>query len=507
MGNKKSTSNLLLAAFLGGMSVMAIEMVVSRLVAPYFGTSLVVWTFMLGLIMVALSIGYYYGGRLADRRPDEQLFYKIMLFTSIHLATIPLVTIPAARWLANTSEMYINFSGFSAGKLLLLFSLALALVVNLAIPFIALGTFIPYIVKLQAYQGKQIQVGRLTAQTFALSNLGSILGTFLPTLVTIPLIGSVKSMILFASLLLLVSIRGMQAWRFLMLLPVFWASSVLVGRMKSYPGLIFDQESIYNYIQVVEKKDGMRVLRLNEGYADHSRYKKDTYLFNAVWDYFLFPGLLNQGKEFLNIGFACGTTARSYAHFFPHAAIEGVEIDPAIVRAGEKYFGVLEIPRLKTITTDGRLYLTTCKKQYDNIMIDAYKQPYIPFHLTTREFFETVQQHLSRRGIVSINVGGIEPNSEILLMIENTMKAVFKHVYRLGMRGSFQHFVWATDYDFNLHTIPLSSIQEGLAPLFYDVLSRQHEKRFDPTIAVLEDDRAPVEIYTEKMAIDFINKL
>ncbi|OJW68019.1 MAG: hypothetical protein BGO68_04945 [Candidatus Amoebophilus sp. 36-38] len=499
ISTKRIQNPLLLTAFVGGMSIMSIEMAISRLLAPYFGTSLLVWTNILGVIMIALSIGYYVGGRIADKYPSENAFYKLVLTTAIYIASIPFGIIPLTRLAFRSIEQ--AFNTYSIGLIILALGL---MVVFLALPFVALGMFTPYVVKLKSQQSNA--VGNLAGQVFTWSNIGSILGTFLPTLLTIPLIGTSRSILLFATLLMLVGILGLKKW-FLLLLPL---GTILLTtfpfRIKPEKGLVYDTESVYNYIQVLKEK-GLTILRLNEGHAEHSVYKPDSYIFNGEWDYCLLLGLLNQGKSILSIGLAGGTTVRQYTHFIPGSQADGVEIDPAIIEVGKAYFGLGDIPDLKTIAQDGRLYLTTTSKSYDNIFIDAYKQPYIPFHFTTQEFFKEVKRHLNHRGMVGINVGSTQPNSPVLLMIQNTMKSVFKYVYRVKVRGSLNYLVWATDYDFNLDTIELDANQEGLNPLIkYIQMYYQHIK-YDPHCLVLTDDIAPIELYTEKMIIDFANKL
>jgi spermidine synthase len=218
-------------------------------------------------------------------------------------------------------------------------------------------------------------------------------------------------------------------------------------------------------------------------------------------------GLLNQGKTALSIGLAGGTIAKQYTHFIPGAQVDGIEIDPAIVEVGKRYFGLDSIPGLQIITKDGRLHLATTSKCYDNILMDAYKQPYIPFHLTTKEFFQEAKRHLNDQGIVSINIGSTQPNSPVLLMIQNTMKSVFKHVYSVRVRGDLNYIVWATDYDFDINAVDIGKEQEALGPIINYIKTYAKEVKYDPNYMVLTDDIAPIELYTEKMIIDFASGL
>ncbi|MEM7055640.1 MAG: fused MFS/spermidine synthase [Bacteroidota bacterium] len=485
---KHSTNYLLLTAFAAGMSIMAIEMAASRLLAPYFGTSLFVWTNVLAIMMIALAIGYYAGGRIADQYASERLLYKIILATGAYLSLVPLLSIPITRLSLKSIDHY------AVGATAFYFSLMVFLLV---LPFVTLGMATPYILRLMAQRVDA--VGHIAGKVFAWSNAGSIIGTFVPALLTIPLMGTYKSIILFAGLLMILSIIGLSKW-ILWVIPALSLLSIsFLGKIKPTKGLIYDTESAYNYIQVVEEQ-GLRMLRLNEGHAEHSLYQKDKYLFDAVWDYYAFLPLLNHTKDALFIGLAAGTAARQYAHFFPSIKIDGVEIDPAIVEVGKQYFDLKE-DNLNIIIKDGRVHLATTQKTYDTILIDAYKQPYIPFHLTTKEFFTEVKNHLNERGVVGINVGSTRHDSAILLAIQHTMKSIFKHVYVVEAKSSLNYLVWATNYELDVTDVETS--HQVLNPLVNYIKRNYKEVLYDPTIPVFTDNVAPLEMYTEKMILDF----
>jgi spermidine synthase len=297
-----------------------------------------------------------------------------------------------------------------------------------------------------------------------------------------------------------VSILGLGNWKLLAIPALFLLLTNFLGKIKPTSGLLFDTESVYNYIQVVEE-DGLRMLRLNEGHAEHSLYQKDRYIFNSVWDYYLLPPLLNNSQNALFIGLAAGTAARQYSHFFPNVQVDGVELDPAIVEVGKKYFDLQKVANLNVILKDGRVHLATTRKKYDNILIDAYKQPYIPFHLTTQEFFTEVKNHLNPQGIVTINVGSTKGDSEILLMIQNTMKHVFKHVYVVEVQYSLNYLVWATDEDLDMSQV--DPIHDELKPMVNYIKRKFEEVQTNPKYPILTDDLAPLELYTEKMILDF----
>jgi spermidine synthase len=488
---KRPLNYLLLTAFIAGMSVMAIEMAISRLLAPYFGTSLFVWTNVLGLIMIALTIGYYVGGRIADRYASEGLLYKLLLVTGIYLSLVPFLAMPITRLAIWGIDNYaIGTTAFALTMIIIL----------LILPFIALGVVTPYIIRLQSQRVDAL--GNTAGKVYTWSNGGSIVGTFLPALLTIPLIGTHKTVVFFACLLMLVSILGLANWKLLAIPALSLLLTNFLGKIKPTPGLLFDTESVYNYIQVVEE-NGLRMLRLNEGHAEHSLYQKNRYIFNSVWDYYLLPPLLNNSQSTLFIGLAAGTAARQYNHFLPHMKIDGVELDPAIVEVGKKYFELQKVRNLNIILKDGRVHLATTRKKYDTILIDAYKQPYIPFHLTTQEFFTEVKNHLNPKGIVAINVGSTKGDAEILLMIQNTMKHVFKHVYVVEVQYSLNYLVWATDEELDMSQVEVSPSHGELNPMVNYIKRKVKEVETDPKYPILTDDLAPLELYTEKMILDF----
>lgn len=485
---KRSTSYLFFTAFIGGMSVMSIEMAVARLLAPYFGTSLFVWTNVLGVIMISLTIGYYVGGRIADRYSSAQLLYRILMLTGAYLSIIPLIVTPVTRLALKSIDNYAVATTAIAFFLM---------VILLALPFVSLGIITPYVVRLTSRQF--YAVGNVVGIVFTWSNIGSIIGTFMPALLTIPHLGTHKTILFFAYLLMIVAIVGLAQWILLLVPTLLLCTIAFLSKIKPIPGLIYDTESVYNYIQVVEE-DGLRMLRLNEGHAEHSLYQKDRYLYHSVWDYYLFPPLLNHTQDVLFIGLAAGTAARQYLHFFPYVNIDGVEIDPAIVKVGKQYFD-LPADKLNIIIKDGRVHLATTRKTYDTILIDAYKQPYIPFHLTTQEFFRTVKTRLNSKGVVSINVGSTKDDSELLLMIQNTMKSVFRHVYVVAVRGSFNYLVWATDDELDITAVDPE--HQALKPIVNYIKHNFREVTYDPKRMILTDDVAPLEIYTEKMIFNF----
>jgi predicted membrane-bound spermidine synthase len=491
MFNQGERRFLLITAFISGMSIMALEMSASRLLAPYFGTSLFVWTNIIGITMISLSIGYYYGGKFADKNPKRKLLFGMLVATGLFAVLIPFLA---------PHIMELSIKGIKSGSAGIFYGSLLATILLFAPPLTALGSVAPFIIRLFAADKKSS--GITAGRVFSVSTIGSIIGTFVPVLVSIPLIGTKRTLLVFGTLLVLVGLFGLgrkrQAWLAVLLL----FTALFVGGARPAEGLIYEKESVHNYIQVT-KKDGVTYLKLNEGYAYHSIYNPNSVVVNGVWDYFnVLPLLKKDAGDALIIGLAGGTIAREYRFFFPHIKIDGVEIDGDIIAAGRAYFD-MEGPNLAIYHMDGRTYLSTTDKRYDLIIVDAYKQPYIPFHLTTEEFFEEVKAHLSEGGVVAVNVASARADSKVLKMIQNTMAKVYKNVYVLNPPGTLNYIVIASDAELSFD---ITTDDPILRELSTEVIESRKTVEFDKDIMVLTDDRAPVEIYTDLMIFDYVRK-
>ena len=180
------------------------------------------------------------------------------------------------------------------------------------------------------------------------------------------------------------------------------------GAVRGGDGLVFEDESRYQFVRVTEN-DGVRRLYLNEGVAVHSVWRDDTVLTGGVWDTFLaVPLLLGQEPARAAIlGNAGGTVARAFGTFYPGVEVDGVEIDPVVTDVAYRFFGLAENPRLTTYDEDARPFLRRIDRRYDLVYVDAYHQPYVPFYLATREFFELVRSRLRPGGLVALNVATV----------------------------------------------------------------------------------------------------
>src|SRR5262245_10645613 len=334
--------------FGAGVGALATEITASRLLAPYFGSSTIVWANLIGIVLAALALGYWLGGRLADRRPEPRLLGTIVLAAGIFVAVIPFAAKP---FLDFTVE---GLDTASAGAVIGSF---LAVLLLCAPPVVLLGMVSPFAIRLAV--SSIATAGAVAGRLYALSTAGSLLGTFLPALVLIPAIGTQRTFLVIA-VLLAASSCFLLGTRYL-LAPAVLAALLLVppGAIKGEEGLIHEETSYYQYIGVVERPDGRRLLHLNEGVAVHSLWRPDSVLTGGVWDAFLaLPPLLGRPLERVAIlGNAGGTTARALGVYYPNAEIDGVELDPAVTKAGRRYLGLGDNPRLHVHTADARPFL------------------------------------------------------------------------------------------------------------------------------------------------------
>jgi spermidine synthase len=466
--------------------------------APFFGASTIVWANTIGTVLVALSIGYWLGGRLADRHPHMRGLCLLALTAAGLLALVPFAAGPllhvAVRALDSIS------AGAFAGSLLGVLGLV-------AVPVLLLGAVAPYAIRLAVTTVEE--AGTVAGRLYAISTAGSLVGTLASALLFIPLVGTRRTFLIFALAIAVVAVWGLRPVRRWALAPAAIAGlmAIPVGTLKAEAGdgrVIYETETPYQYVRVVERPDGERVLELNEGQAQHSSYNPRTVLTGNYWDGFLvlpFTVRDEPPRTMAVLGNAAGTTTRAYGRYFPRTRIDGVEIDPELSSVGRRFFGMSN-PRLRMHHEDARPWLRKSDDRYDLIEVDAYRQPYIPFYLTTEEFFELVRDHLTPDGVVIVNVGHPEGQDDLEKALSATMAAVFPHVARdpieltntlvLGSRRapSAQRL-----------TDAVPGLPAAIRPLAYDAAGR-----LAPALEggkVYTDDRAPVEWLIDSSIVQY----
>jgi spermidine synthase len=490
-----STRFLYVLVFVVGTASLGAEIAAARLMAPFFGASTIVWANTIGVVLVALSIGYWLGGKLGDRYPRLRELCLVIAAAAVLLAVVPFAARPFFEISIDALDE-ISAGAFVGSLVGVLFLIA--------IPVILLGACSPWAIRLAVPDVEHS--GRTAGRLYAVSTVGSLLGTMIAALVTIPFIGTQRTFLAFAVALGLVAAAGL-GWRYLAL-PAVLAGviAIPIGTVKATDGerILFEGESEEQYIRVIEEDDGDRLLELNEGQAVHSMYRPGTYLTQDVWDGYLvlpFAGLSDPPERIAILGNAAGTTARAYGHYFPETQVDGVEIDSKLTELGERYFD-LDNPRLDVFHEDARPWLDDAEGDYDVIMVDAYRQPYIPFYLATKEFFELARDRLAPGGVVIVNAGHPEGNDDLETVLGATMADVFPTVVRDPIEDT--------------NTLLLASegpadgdrLAEAIPELPADlrVIAARESQRIGPRLSggeVWTDDRAPVEWLIDRSILGY----
>jgi spermidine synthase len=427
-----------LLVFVVGTGSLGAEIAAVRLLAPYFGASTIVWGNTIGIVLVALSVGYWLGGRLADRHPHMRGLCLLALAAAALLALVPFAADPLLDVAVDALDE------ISAGAFL---GSLLAVLVLVAVPVLLLGAVSPYAIRLAVSSVEE--AGTVAGRLYALSTAGSLLGTLISALLFIPLVGTRRTFLIFALAISVVAVWGLRPVRRYALAPAAIAALIAlpVGTLKasSEDGrVIHEAETEYQYARVIQKDDGERVLELNEGQAQHSVCRAEcdnprpgvkdpaSVLTGDVWDGHLvlpFAGRAHLPRRVAILGNAAGTTSRAYEEFFPATRVDGVEIDRELSEIGRRYFD-MNNPRLHLYHEDARPFLRRIDARYDVISVDAYRQPYIPFYLTTKEFFENVRDRLRPGGTLVVNAGHPEGQDDLEKVLTATISEVFPHVLR-----------------------------------------------------------------------------
>lgn len=483
--------------FFAGLAVMAVELGTARLLAPYFSSSQIVWTIIIGTIMIAMAGGNYVGGKWADAHPDPAYLYRNILIAAVWIAAIPAVSTYVI--LAITGLLIITLSTY-----LLVVAAFLACLILFVFPLFLLGTVTPSLAK---YTVRSLAESGTTIGTLGACNtVGSIIGTFLPTFVTIPTVGTALSFILFSSILLVIGLvyfvaaKKIQPW--LIVMTVIFIVFSLLGHSRSFAfwqqNLAYEGESIYNYLQVQDTPTST-VLSTNVMFGVQSIKKKDSSLTGMYYDYALLGPVLagttdKEHPSLLILGMGAGTYASQCRQYFPNLASEGVEIDKRITALSYAYF---DAPRDVPVTAyDGRAYLYGTNKKYDVIMVDAYQDITIPFQMSSREFFQLVKSHLKDGGVMVVNMNmQTRAAGNINDYLQDTIAAEFAHVYTLDVPRASNRELLATNDGQLLPSLPqhLAALPDASLRAFLQQAAPQLQP-YRGQGRILTDDKAPVEL-------------
>lgn len=505
----KNKTYLYMTEFFAGMSVMAVELGASRLLAPYFSSSQIVWTIIIGTIMIAMALGNIYGGRTADKNPNPDRLYRRIIIAAIWIALIPVL---GKYIILGISALLI----FTVSHHLLIWAAFLACMVIFVFPLFLLGTVTPSLVK---YTVDSLDdSGKIVGTLNASNTIGSIIGTFVPTFVTIPAVGTSVTFLIFAGILLLLSILYFCSAKKKSIAAVVGVIVLIISCIFGHSGryafwvddLMFEGESIYNYLQVYEdEEDNEVVLSTNVLFGVQSVYCREKTLTGMYYDYAMAAPLMADvnGREHLDVlilGMGTGTFATQCKRYFDNLSIEGVEIDAKITALAEQYF---ELPADVPVTTyDGRAYLNAIDKQYDIIMVDAYQDITIPFQMSSVEFFSLVKDHLSENGILVVNMnmrGTREGN--INQYLSDTIASVFESVYTVDVAYSTNRELFACNSDTALSVFE-RNISETEDPELTGLMQhvRDNMREYVKGSYLMTDDQAPVELLSMQVIDELI---
>lgn len=503
---------LYLTEFFAGMSVMAVELGASRLLAPYFSSSQIVWTIIIGTIMIAMALGNIYGGRSADRNPNPDKLYGRILIAAVWIALIPV----AGKYIIlGISALLI----FTVNSNFLIWAAFAACMVIFVFPLFLLGTVTPSLAK---YSVNSLNdSGRTVGTLGAFNTIGSIIGTFVPTFVTIPAVGTSITFLIFAGILIalgvvyFVSGRDKKGAVKSGVSAVILALACVFGHSDSFAfwenDLTYEGESVYNYLQVYENDERV-VLSTNVLFGVQSVKLKEDGLTGMYYDYAMAAPLMadigNKEKlDMLILGMGSGTYATQCERYFGNVSVEGVEIDDKITMLARKYF---DLPKDVEVTTyDGRAYLNAIDKKYDVIMVDAYQDITIPFQMSSVEFFTLVKEHLAEDGVmvVNMNMRGRSDNEkpDINDYLADTISSVFEDVRMAEVDYSTNTELFASDnpkmmerMEENIELLEDAELK-GCMKRAYAAL-----REYEAGNHIMTDDKAPVELLGMQVIDDII---
>ncbi len=485
---------LYITVFFTGLSITAIELTISRIIAPYFGASILVWTNVIAIVLAGLALGYYIGGRIADKYPQSKYLFYIILSAGILFLIVPFLVKPLA------SVIILNPFTSQSSSLTILLASFFTIILLFMIPITFLAVTSPYIIKLISTDNKNI--GNTSGKVFSIGTIGSIIGTFLPALLFIPFLGSKQTILFFACLLIFISAMGLIKNKlkiFTLIIFILPLSLANILPVKNSSGIILETESPYQYIQVIQK-DSKKYLIFNEGAGIQTLFNENSVLSGSYYDYFTpLPYLLPKTKNLniLILGLAAGNMNNQYHHFFKNFQIDGVEIDRKVIEIAKEHFQLNE-KNLNIYNQDARIFLKTTDKKYDLILMDVYKQHYLPEHMVTSEFFAEIKQKLNPNGIFAANIVSTSDKDKLFKSINNTIAKNFQKLYYLRIPNHYNYLVYASD-----KKIDFSSLRQiknkQLTPVLQEL---KNIKKYTPdNNQVFTDDKSPVGMLTDLMIL------
>jgi predicted membrane-bound spermidine synthase len=490
-------------AVLAGAVLMALEMVTFRLYAPYFGYSIYVWGSMISVIMAAMTCGYLVGGRVADRRQNDAPLYWAILFSALYQLLMLFVSAQSLKRLGTMDE----FAGTTLATLLIFF-----------LPIMSLSATGPYVIRLLARAGS---IGSAAGTVYGLSTVGSIGGILVTTYYLVPVFGTQFTLRAACAATFVIAILGMRGRRRHFVAPaiLFCGGWAMVPPLDWKPmaplpesaKTIWLSESVYNLVRVMQYQNWTMMLFNDGRTAQTIRNRNSEWSYRSYHDMFAVGPLLCRAQNLLVLGMGAGSSIAATHATAPDIQIDAVEIDPKVVEAGEKFFGINPSdPKLRIHVADGRRWLARNSGQYDLIHVDIYQGgPYVPFYMTTIEFFQDVQTHLSADGIVLNNVFDPSESHEVLLSTSATMARVFPTVVALSDKAGSHlllGFRRATSTEAIRERLLSDVNQTSVGKFATRAVTMLHDVQPPAGTRIFTDDNAPVDGMIRKMMQEYYTR-
>jgi len=516
---------LYINAFIVGFIIMAFEMLGSRYLNPYFGSGIFTWASIISTVLSALAAGYFIGGYIADRKPSLNLIGIIIVATSVWLGLVPVLADPLFERIFNSIDDVRYGSLISA--ILLLF-----------VPLSLLGFYSPYAIRLMLRATKAS--GTVSGRVYGISTVGSILGTLVTTFYLIPLIGTrMITYVLFLCTMLcglsflvfgLLEKRGAPGGlgskvgeTAILLLLIFTVSSsaqaASTGNSATAADALFKLLPFVNpgkkdLIEKIETPyNSIFIYRKGSTVAMTFRYGSNDTLQSVMnldkpmelvspYTQMMQVGLVyvHNPEDILMLGLGAGIITRYIQRYYPETDIEVVELDGGVIDAAKKYFKVEESDKYRITESDARVYLRRSKNRYDIIMLDAFREGSVPFHLLTTEFYELVKEDMKEGGCFVVNMVG---KNLLFDSSIKTLRSVFESV------DVYIHpvFLNAIIVAYDKPRLTYSELKDRAEHLqrkknFYhaisDVLQLKRDIKLDSSAKLITDDFAPVNVYKYK---------
>jgi spermidine synthase len=484
-----------IVVFICGAVVMVFELVGSRVLGPYFGTSIFIWTSLIGIILGSLSLGYYFGGKIADKKTNYETLSFIVFLSAVFIGLATIIK----DYLIIILQLGISDIRIS--------SVLAATILFLPASFL-LGMVSPYAVKLKIEDLKTS--GATVGNLYAISTAGSIVGTFLSGFYLIPYFGTNKLLIILAVTLIITSliISTKKIVRFkLFALIIIMAGGLTIGSLNFVAANdnFLDIDTTYNRIWIYDRPDyetkkPIKIMGINN--ENHSAmFLNSDELVNEYTKYYNLAAHFNKNfKKTLMIGGAGYSYPKSFLVTYPEATMDVVEIDPKVTELAKKYFRLEDNSRLNIYHEDGRVYLNRTTNRYDVIFGDAFSSHYsIPYQLTTQETVQRKYDILNDNGVVILNIiSSMDGDKGQFLRAEYlTYKSIFPQVYLFPVKDDQDGKIIQ-----NIILVALKSQQEfsfnNLDQKLNSYLKHLWTKEIKADVPILTDDFAPVDYYVNR---------